>query len=217
MDFQHRALILSDFFGNFRNTGIQRYRVLHMTNYLPSIHSQGDEHALELLFADIFKKHEHRLYTLAHGITKSEQYAKDTIQEVFLKLWEQRQHLHDIQNIEAWLYRLTENKAIDFLRRAAADGRLRETIWNNLSQARNDTDEWMEAKEYNRIIQHAIDLLPPQRKRIYCLNKKEGLSYTQIAEELAISRHTVKNQLSAALQFIRGFVARSAKSLFQLF
>jgi len=188
-----------------------------MTNYLPPIHSNGDEHALELLFADIFKKHEHRLYTLALALTKSEQYAKDTIQDVFLKLWEQRQQLHDIRNMEAWLYRLTENKAIDFLRSAAADDRLRETIWHNLSQTRNDTAEWMEAREYNRIIQQAIDLLPPQRKRIYYLNKKEGLSHAQIADELSLSRHTVKNQLSSALRFIRGFVARSARSLFLFF
>jgi RNA polymerase sigma-70 factor (family 1) len=185
-----------------------------MTNYLPPIHNNGDEHALELLFANIFERHEHRLYTLALGITKSEQHAKDIIQEVFLKLWEQRQHLGDIHNIEAWLYRLTENKAIDFLRKAAADDRLRETIWNNLSQTRHDTNEWMEAKEYNQIIQNAIDLLPPQRKRIYYLHKKEGLSHVQIASALSISRHTVKNQLSAAIRSIRSFIARSTRSLF---
>ena len=188
-----------------------------MPNYLPPINSHGDDHALELLFADLFQQHEHRLYTLALNLTKAEQYAKDIIQEVFLKLWEQRQNLHEIHNVEAWLYRVTENKVIDFLRKAQADDRLKETIWNHLSQTRSDTDEWMEAKEYNQIIQHAIDLLPPQRKRIYFLNKKEGLSHTEIARELSISRHTVKNQLSAAFQSIRNFVARNTSFLFFFF
>jgi RNA polymerase sigma-70 factor (family 1) len=185
-----------------------------MTGYLHPINGNGDEHALEMFFADVFKQHEHRLYTLALCLVKSEQHVKDIIQEVFLKLWEQRHHLHEIHNIEAWLYRVTENKVIDFLRKAAADSRLKDAIWNNISQARNDTDEWLEAKEYNRIIQQAIDLLPPQRRRIYCLNKKEGLNHAQIAQELSISRHTVKNQLSAAIQSIRSFVTRNSGFFF---
>jgi RNA polymerase sigma-70 factor (family 1) len=188
-----------------------------MTNYLLSTPGNGDEHALELFFADVFKEHEHRLYTLALRLMKSEHYAQDVVQEVFLKLWEQRHHLHEIRNMEAWLYRVTENKIIDLLRKAAADSRLKETIWNNLSQTRNDTDEWIEAKEYNRIIQNAIDLLPPQRKRIYCLHKKEGLNHAQIACELSISQHTVKNQLSAALQSIRNFVTRNSRLFFPFF
>jgi len=187
-----------------------------MTNYLPPINTNDDEHALEMLFADLFKRHEQRLYALALGLTKSEEYAKDIIQEVFLKLWEQRQHLNEIHNMEAWLYRVMENKVIDFLRKTAADSRLIDNIWNNASRARNDTDEWLEAKEYNQIVQNAIDLLPPQRKRIYCLNKKEGLNHAQIASKLSISHHTVRNHLAAAFQSIRSFVARHS-SLFSYF
>jgi RNA polymerase sigma-70 factor (ECF subfamily) len=185
-----------------------------MTSYLHSPTGNGDEHALETLFVDVFQQHEHRLYTLALALVKSEQHVKDIIQEVFLKLWEHRQHLHDIRNMEAWLYRVMENKIIDFLRKAAADSRLKNAIWNNISQARNETDEWLEAKEYNRIIQQAIDHLPPQRRRIYCLHKKDGLDHARIAAELSISRHTVKNQLSAAIQSIRSFVARNSRLFF---
>lgn len=50
----------------------------------------GEEHAFEMLFADLFKKHEYRLYTLVLKLTRSNQYARDIIQEVFLKLWEHR-------------------------------------------------------------------------------------------------------------------------------
>jgi RNA polymerase sigma-70 factor (ECF subfamily) len=181
-----------------------------MTSYLHSSDSPGEEHALETFFVDVFQQHEHRLYTLALRLVKSEPHVKDIIQEVFLKLWEHRHHVQDIHNMEAWLYRVMENKVIDFLRKVSADSRLKDAIWNNISRARNDTDEWLEAKEYDRIIQQAIDHLPPQRRRIYCLHKKEGLDHAQIAEELSISRHTVKNQLSAAIQSIRSFVARNS-------
>ena len=185
-----------------------------MTSYLHASDGNRDEHVLETLFVDVFQQHEQRLYNLALLLIKSEQHVKDIIQEVFLKLWEHRHQLRDIQNVDAWLYRVMENKVIDFLRKAAADNRLKDAIWNNISQARNDTDEWLEAKEYNRIIQQAIDHLPPQRRRIYCLHKKDGLNHAQIAGELAISRHTVKNQLSAAIQSIRSFVARNSGFFF---
>jgi RNA polymerase sigma-70 factor (family 1) len=160
----------------------------------------------EDMFNTIFREHEYKLYTLALRLTKSDQYAKDIIQEVFLKLWERRDRMHEIENLEAWLYRATENKVIDFLRKASADNRLKKAIWHNLQEILNDTSEQVEAREFNSLIQKAIDQLPPQRKIIYRLNREKGLNYQEIADELHISRHTVKNQLHESLKFIRGLL-----------
>lgn len=160
----------------------------------------------EAMFNAIFGEQEYKLYTLALRLTKSDHYAKDIIQEVFLKLWEHRDRIHEIDNVEAWLYRVTENKVLDFLRRASADNRLKKAIWHNLQEILNDTGAQLEAKEFNTLIQKAIDQLPPQRKIIYRLNREKGLNYQDIADELHISRHTVKNQLHESLKFIRGFL-----------
>jgi RNA polymerase sigma-70 factor (family 1) len=163
------------------------------------------------MFSDLFRQHEHKLYTLALKLTKSDQLAKDIIQEVFLKLWDQRNQLTSILNIEAWLYRVTENKIIDFLRKASADNRLKEKIWNQLQQIVNESEQYLAAKEYNQIIQKAIDQLPPQRKLIYQLNKENGMNYLDIADELQLSKHTVKNQLSTAIKSVRNFLVRNIK------
>ena len=171
----------------------------------------------EVLFSELFRQYEHRLYLLAFRLTKSEQVAKDTIQDVFMKLWEQRDNLDAINNVEAWLYRLTENKVIDFLRKVAADDRLRNKIWLQVEQFSNEAELHAAAKEYNLIIQKAINELPPQRRLIYKLNKEDGLNYQQIADELQISRHTVKNQLFTAMQSVRKFITRNSKLFFQFF
>jgi RNA polymerase sigma-70 factor (ECF subfamily) len=176
----------------------------------------NNEKTLEVLFSEIFRQHEFRLYTLALRLTKSDQVAKDIIQEVFLKLWEQRNNIHTIHNMEAWLYRLTENKVIDFLRKVSADSRLKKMIWDQLQQIVNEAEQYVSAKEYNQIIQKAINELPPQRRLIYQLNKGEGMNYQQIAKELQLSKHTVKNQLFTAVQSIRRFIAKSTK-LFSIF
>ncbi|WP_162946394.1 RNA polymerase sigma factor [Chitinophaga barathri] len=172
---------------------------------------------VELQFMQIFRQHEGRLYALALRLTKSETYAQDVIQDVFIKLWEHRAEFGQIRNMDAWLYRLTENRVIDFLRKAAADERLRQTIWESMPPNAQATASMVEAREYHHILQKAIDRLPPQRKLIYCLNREEGLNYQEIAEELKISRHTVKNQLSTALQAIRSFVAKTAGPLSFIF
>ena len=182
----------------------------------PLTDNNNHENTQEGLFSEIFRQQEHRLYTLALRLTKSDPIAKDIIQEVFLKLWEHRDRLHTIKNIEAWLYRLTENKIIDFLRKAAADARLKKTIWYHLQQIVNETELHLAAKEYNKVIQQAIDQLPPQRKLIYQLNKEDGMDYQQIADELQISRHTVKNQLFTAVKSVRQFIGRNVK-LFSFF
>ena len=165
----------------------------------------------EVLFSSLFRKHEHKLYTLALRLTKSDQVAKDIIQDVFLKLWEHKEEIRTILNVEAWLYRVTENKIIDFLRKAAADTRLKKIVWTNVQQIINEAELHVAAKEYNQIIQRAIDQLPPQRKLIYQLNKEDGLSYQQIAEELNISRHTVKNQLFSAVQSVRSYISKNVR------
>jgi RNA polymerase sigma-70 factor (family 1) len=185
-----------------------------MNDQVSHKNDHSEEHALEMLFADLFKKHEYRLHTLVLKLTRSNQYARDIIQEVFLKLWEHRYHIHSIHNIEAWLYRLTENKVIDFLRKTAADNRLKEAIWKNQPGELNETEDKVAAREYNQIIQKAVDQLPPQRKLIYYLNREKGLNYQEIADQLAISKHTVKNQLSTALQSIRHFLLKSARLFF---
>jgi RNA polymerase sigma-70 factor (family 1) len=169
------------------------------------------EKSLEILFSDIFREHEDKLYTLAFRLTKSDPIAKDIIQEVFLKLWEHRDSIHSIDNIGAWLYRLTENKVIDFLRKTAADDRLRRKAWNHVQQIINEAEQHMAAREYNMVIQKAIDQLSPQRKLIYQLNKVDGMHYKDIAKELQLSRHTVKNQLSTAVQSVRDFISRNVK------
>src|SRR6185312_540720 len=158
---------------------------------------------LEAEFSKMVRDHAENLHLLALRVTKCEQIAKDVVQEVFLKLWEHRNRFQQIENKEAWLYRVTENKLIDHLRKIAADKRLKIKTWNRILDLNNDTEQRLAARESGQLISRAIENLPAQRKLIFRMNREASLSYQQIAEELQISRHTVKNQLSSALQYLR--------------
>lgn len=163
----------------------------------------SSQNEIEFLFESLFKKHEAPVYRLALRVTKSHLYACDIVQEVFLKIWEHREELKSINNTDAWLTRIVKNKLVDFMRKASADDRLKATLWREIGNSRNETEEIIEAKESGILIQEAVDELPPQRKLVYQLNRESGLSYEQIADRLSISKHTVKNQLSTALRFLQ--------------
>ncbi|PVD52664.1 hypothetical protein DC498_09120 [Terrimonas sp.] len=166
--------------------------------------TQGVENALEVYFMDVFKRHEYRLYTLVLHLTKSDEYAKDVIHEVFMKLWLQRSGIYSIVNVESWLYKLTESKVIDFLHKTSAERKLRDALWISM---RNMTIEAIEEKisekEYTSIIDKAIDQLPPQRKRIYRLSNADSLNYQEFIQYLKISKGTLKNQFTKVIYSIR--------------
>lgn len=164
---------------------------------------------LESLFEGLVKEHGQKLMRLSRRVVKSEAQSRDIIQNVFLKVWEHRSAISDVQNMEAWLYRVTKNELIDFLRKTAADDRLRTSLWKAIQHTGSQTEELMDAKECDSMIHKAVNQLPPQRRLVYRLNRDKGLSYQEIAEELSISRHTVKNQLSLALQSIHRFLSGS--------
>ncbi|MFT3703304.1 MAG: sigma-70 family RNA polymerase sigma factor [Agriterribacter sp.] len=170
--------------------------------------TQSIENTLEVYFIDVFRKHEYKLHTLVLCLTKSDQYAKDAIQEVFTKLWLQRNNLHTINNIELWLYKLTENKITDFFRKTAGERKLRDALWVNMRHACNDSEERESLNEYNPIIDKAINQLSPQRERIYRMSKEDGFNYQEIAHHLYVTKNTLKNKLLKAAQAVKSFIGK---------
>jgi RNA polymerase sigma-70 factor (ECF subfamily) len=169
---------------------------------------------LKQLFNELFRGHEHKLYAFAVKVLRSDAQAKDIVQDVFLKLWTIRGQLHEIENMDAFLYRLTENRVYDYLRAATTREKTREELWQRI-QAANDTDTIpLEAKEYHQLVQQAIEQLSPQRKIIYLLSKEDGLKQQQIADELRLSPHTVRNHLAEAFRSIRNYVKRNLHGVF---
>lgn len=168
---------------------------------------QKDVH--EELFNELFRQHEDRLYTFLLKVTRSDAQAKDIVQDVFLKLWMIRNQLNEIENIEAFLYRLTENKLIDFLRAAATQQKLKQQLWRDLQATQTKQPDRIEEKEYHEIIRRAVLQLPPQRRTIYLLSKHEGVKRKEIASALNISPNTVRNQLASAFANILSYVRKN--------
>lgn len=168
----------------------------------------------EVFFTKLFTEHEYKLHTLIYRITKSHTYSQDIMQEVFLKLWENRAAFSGVQNWEAYLYRVTENKLLDFLRKAAHNKKMQRAIFENMNNTASPADEKTIINQYHSIIQTAIEQLPAQRRAIYELSRKQGFDNKEIAEHLHLSPQTVKNQLSSALKSLRKILGNSFRIFF---
>jgi len=171
----------------------------------------GEELLLQEQFTAYFRLYEYPLYCFALKTIQSELLARDIIQEVFIKLWTVRNQFSSIANIEDYLYKMVRNKVVDVLRQLANDRRLRAEYFNDHQWEESRTYDNMVAKEYEFALAEAINQLPPQRRIIYQLSQVEGRTRNEIAEKLSISPSTVKNQLTAALSYLRKIAAGQIK------
>jgi RNA polymerase sigma-70 factor (ECF subfamily) len=84
-------------------------------------------------------------------------------------------------------------------------------------QFKDITDETILAREEERLINEAINKLPPQMQLVFKLGKQEGLSRKRIAEQLVISPNTVRNHMLGAVKAIRSHLDDAALTAFYLF
>lgn len=172
-----------------------------MLSVVKNIHQQKDEY--EVQFEQLALKHEAAIFQQALKIVKSTHIANDIVQDVLMKVWEERFNWHSIQKIDAWIYVITRNKLMDFLRKAASDRAMRQKIWEEIQQNQQGQKFPLEIKDSLHRLNKIVRELPPQRQLVFRLNKEGGLNHQEIADELSISKHTVKNQLFQAIKFLQ--------------
>lgn len=156
-------------------------------------------------FSRLFERYRDPLFCYLQKITKSNETAEEIVLDVFLKIWTGRSILGEIENFEAFLFRVARNKALDFLR-LVQKSRLRQMeLWNRMQEniLSESCEEKIIAEEAETSIKEAISRLSPQRQLVFHLSREEGLTYEQIGKRLQISTHTVRNHVAASLQFIR--------------
>ncbi|MBQ9193330.1 MAG: RNA polymerase sigma-70 factor [Bacteroidales bacterium] len=121
--------------------------------------------------------------------------AEDVVQESFTALWRQD---NPVASTKAWLYAAVRNRCIDLLRKAGKTESLPRDLDGPISDEEAAERSSLEARLWT-----AVEALPEMRRKCLLLAKRDGLSYKEIAEELNLSEHTVRNHISRALEDLR--------------
>lgn len=128
-------------------------------------------------------------------ITEDTALADDAVQGVFADVWEKVQQGFAPVSLKSYLYMAVRNRALDSIKdRGAITDELPEEI----------TDEEIDRSERDAALWRAIERLPERQRRALLLCKRDGLTYAEAAEEMAISPRTVENLLATALRKLRG-------------
>lgn len=171
--------------------------------------SQGDQQAYAVLFHRYFD----RIYTNAFHFTKSQDLAKDICQEVFIRVWNYREKLREVNSFEAWLVTITKNFIRNTLKKKVLPVSNEEYLLAYLQDMSPSEQEVMEVKEWETKLHSAIDQLPPQMQTAFRLSRFQGLSHEQIARKMNISRVTSRNYIARALLFLRKYLQEHGDQL----
>ena len=169
------------------------------------------------VFTELYNRYHTGIYSYLLAFVKIPSISEDLTQEVFLKVWETRKRLQIHTSFAAYIYRISRNTAIDFMKKIAVDRELRsEIILHKESFFPDSNSSQLLAKEYSYLYKQAIDSLSQQRRTVFLLCREEGKTYKEVARLLGISRHTVKEHMTKSLHNLRDFLSEKTESALPL-
>ena len=173
----------------------------------------GDEKA----YAYLIDTYHHKLCVYANSLVKNIYSAEDIVQNVFIKVWEQRTRLKSDHALKSFLYKLVYNEFIDLYRKNQSLFSLEKSYYDALNSIVFEDDSESFQRVLN-VVNKEIQNLPPKCKEVFILSKKEGLTNIEIAEHLDVSVKTVEAQITKAFSILRTSLEEKVKNvLFLLF
>lgn len=163
-------------------------------------------------FARLVEVYQNRVYHQALRMVGRPEDAWDVAQEVFLKVWQGLPRFQGDSTFSTWLYRLTNNAAIDLLRRekrhrggsSLDDGTL--NLSATLSDPAPGPQQQIERREQMEAVERGLALLSEEHRQVLVLREINGLPYEQIAQVLNLSPGTVKSRLARARAALAKFL-----------
>lgn len=170
---------------------------------LLTLMNSSNHAAFEVLYQRYWKY----IKTIALKMTNNDDtVAKDLVQDTFLSLYEMKKVPDPGFFLKGYLYKIVRNKAINYIR----ENKRADEYYNSFAVSADEStpgaDSELLTKELNALIQHEIDQLSEEIKKVFSLSREMELSRQEIATRLNKSEETVKNQIHKALVRIRSVI-----------
>jgi len=177
----------------------------------------------DFLFVEKLKKGDYNAYTLlmnnyyknlcgyANLFTKDPSKSEDIVQNVFVKLWIYRKKVDSNIPIKRYLHKSVYNEFIDQYRKNKSVVTLEEKHLKAINTIIDDNS--FDIEKLMTRVNDEIEKLPEKCKKVFILNKKEGLTHDEIAEYLQISKKTVEGHITRAFKVLNQKLGKKIKSI----
>lgn len=163
--------------------------------------TNGDEQAFELLA----RQYAEKVFAHALSFVKSYPLAQEAVQDIFLKIWTNREKLTTIDSFDNYLFILSKNYLISALRRnITATEQL--TEFSSWEEHLYRPDEQYSIKELKALLEKGISQLPLQKQQVFRMIHLEGMTQEKVAGIMGISERTVRYHLVAAMNALKEFL-----------
>ncbi|MGQ9620053.1 MAG: RNA polymerase sigma-70 factor [Bacteroidales bacterium] len=165
---------------------------------------QGDIREFETLFRSSYIS----MVKYAGTMVKDQDSAEEIVQDLFFKIWKDRQKLKIKSSLTGYLFRAVHNRCIHYISHLkVVEKHSREMSSVNFNMLSAEADQEINYRELQDKIASVLEKLPERCSRIFCMNRFEGLKYSEIAEKLSISVKTVETCMGKALKEFRKTLA----------
>lgn len=162
--------------------------------------AEGNENA----FAVLVERKWNNIYLQALTYVKVSAQAQDIVQEVFIKIWQNRKKLPAVENFDSYLFIIARNHIISALRKKSHFPLDADDL--EIEEKNYLPDRALAQKNLAALIAKAIELLPQQQKKAYLLSRDQDLSHEEIAASMQVSKEAVKKNICRALNFLRNYL-----------
>ncbi len=154
-------------------------------------------------FESLFYKYYTPLCKYVTLIIGSYDEAEEIVQELFYKLWRDREMISITYSIKSYLYRSAHNMALGYCEHDEVKQRFYQNYTNNNVDYSFSVDSEIECSELKKILDNVLKKLPDRCKTIFMMNRFQGKKYKDIAVELSLSIKTVEADISKALKILK--------------
>ncbi|MGN6600843.1 MAG: RNA polymerase sigma-70 factor [Ginsengibacter sp.] len=163
------------------------------------------EESLQTNFRIFFDQYYQRLCSYAYSFFKDEATCEDIVQEIFIKIWSNRQDLIGSEQLKFYVFSAVRNNCLTRLQKNKRYKMVEMKDDDETGEITIKLDPEDKKAKPTELISKAMDQLPPKCKEVFLLSRISNLTYQQIADNLGISVKTVENQISKALKILRVF------------
>lgn len=166
--------------------------------------SAGDRAA----FAWVYKNYCRKLFDYAVLMTNDAEQSEDIVQDIFLKLWMNREKLKGIENFTGYIHMMCRNHVMNSFRRKKRAADVKRTYLSDAALTIHAVDDEINFRETKRLIAIAFKKLPKQPQKVIILSREYGMKRKEISKTLNKTELTVKNQLYEGVKLLREMVGR---------